>query len=101
MTLSEIRELLAFRDNPQANCDWVGTLVQKHIANVEEQIESLTQLKAQLEHLQHKCSGGKQGGCGIIESLSDSGGCPFCEDFRCRSEQHAKQKGLQEITLSK
>lgn len=61
MTLSEIRELLAFRDNPKATCDWVGTLVQNHIANVEEQIESPTQLKAQLEHLQHKCSGGKNG----------------------------------------
>ncbi|MBB5142175.1 Cd(II)/Pb(II)-responsive transcriptional regulator [Desulfovibrio intestinalis] len=99
MTLSEIRELLAFRDTPKANCDWVGTLVQKHIVNVEEQIESLTQLKAQLEHLRHKCSKGKNGECGIIESLSDSKGCPFCEDFRCRSEQHEKQRRLQEIAL--
>lgn len=93
MTLSEIRELLAFRDNPKVTCDWVGALVQRHIANVEEQIESLTQLKEQLEHLQHKCSGGKKEGCGIIESLSDSNGCPYCEDFRCRSEQQAKQIG--------
>lgn len=86
MTLSEIRELLAFRDNPSSNCGWVGTLVQKHIANVDEQIASLTQLKNQLEHLQHKCSGENNGKCGIIESLIDSKGCPFCEDFRCRSE---------------
>lgn len=97
MTLSEIRELLAFRDNPKANCDWVGTLVQRHIASVEAQIESLTQLKAQLENLRHKCTGSEKGGCGIIASLSDSSGCPFCEDFRCRSEQQTKHKGLQEI----
>ena len=91
MTLSEIRELLAFRDKPQASCDWVGTLVQKHIVNVEEQIKSLIQLKAQLEHLQHKCSGGKNEECGIIKSLSNSTGCPFCEDFRCRSNEQREK----------
>jgi len=90
MKLSEIRELLAFKDNPQANCDWINKLVEQHIDNVTEQIQSLTQLKEQLEFLLHKCSGGKKTGCGIIESLSDMDSCPFCEDFRCRTERKGR-----------
>ena len=74
MKLAEIRELLAFRDHPTRSCDWINTLVQRHIDNVEAQIASLTQLKAQLEQLLHAC--------GILESLSAP--CPYCEDLRCR-----------------
>ena len=91
MALSEIRELLAFKDNPKASCDWVTTLVEDHIANVEEQMRSLSQLKEQLEALRHKCSGGKHGDCGIIESLSGGDGCPYCEDLRCKQQNEAKQ----------
>ena len=69
MKLAEIRELLAFRDHPTRSCDWINTLVQRHIDNVEAQIASLTQLKAQLEQLLHACSGGSAGRCGILESL--------------------------------
>lgn len=83
MKLSEIRELLAFRDDPNTSCDWINTLVEKHIASVSEQIESLTHLKGHLEQLLHKCSGGHKDSCGIIASLSDAHACPLCEDFRC------------------
>ncbi|CAK7040384.1 MAG: Mercuric resistance operon regulatory protein [Desulfovibrio sp.] len=91
MKLSEIRELLAFKDSPVADCAWINTLVASHIQNVTEQIESLTRLKEQLETLQHKCSGGKKGGCGIVESLSHEDGCPYCEDLRCRAEHERCQ----------
>lgn len=96
MKLSEIRELLAFKDKPHTDCSWIGSLVEKHIESVAEQIGSLTQLKKQLEALRHKCSSGKNGVCGILESLTEADGCPYCEDFRCHSEQHAKQRALQE-----
>lgn len=91
MKLSEIRELLAFKDNPTANCDWINTLVEQHIDNVAEQIESLTLLKGQLEQLLHNCSGGKRDGCGILQSLTCETGCRFCEDFRCREEARRKK----------
>ena len=98
MKLSEIRELLAFKDKPKADCGWIGSLVAKHIDNVTEQIESLTRLKKELEGLQHKCLTGKDG-CGILESLTQADGCPYCEDFRCRIESQAKHKNLKEITI--
>ncbi|CAK7041520.1 MAG: hypothetical protein DELT_02846 [Desulfovibrio sp.] len=88
MKLVEIRELLAFKDNPKADCSWIGSLIANHIVNVTEQIESLTALKEQLELLQHKCSSSEHGGCGILESLSDRDKCPYCEDFRCKGSLH-------------
>lgn len=89
MKLSEIRELLAFKRDPKADCGWINTLVEEHIANVSEQIASLTQLKEQLEELLRKCSGGRKSGCGIIKSLGEADSCPFCEDFRCKETGHA------------
>ena len=86
MTLSEIRELLAFRDNPKNNCEWVGSLIAEHVKKVDEQIESLVKLKDQLQHLLHSCAVGENGTCGIIESLSHEEGCPFCENLRCRQQ---------------
>lgn len=92
MKLSEIRELLAFKDRPARNCGWINTMVEKHIDNVNEQIESLQQLKETLEHLLHQCSGGKGAECGILESLLHVERCPFCEDFRCKDDGHNDHK---------
>lgn len=92
MTLSEIRELLAFKDNPRADCGWINTLVETHLADVAEQIDSLTHLKSDLEQLLHKCSGGNTGECGILESLSHEDSCPYCEDLRCHRKEQDSQK---------
>lgn len=89
MTLVEIRELLAFKDAPKADCDWINALIETHIANVDEQITSLMRLKEHLVGLLHKCSGGKTDDCGILKSLNDTGGCPYCEDMRCRNAEPA------------
>ena len=34
MNLAEIRNLLAFKDNPTVSCAWINELVDKHIADV-------------------------------------------------------------------
>ena len=47
LKIAEIRELLAFRDQPHQGCGWVGELVERHIAAVSEQIEALTALRDQ------------------------------------------------------
>lgn len=86
MKLSEIRELLAFKDNPKTDCGWINNMIEGHIANVTEQISSLTHLKGHLEELLHKCSGKHKHGCGILESLNEAETCPYCEDSRCRAE---------------
>lgn len=83
MKLSEIRELLAFKDNPKADCSWINTMIEGHIAGINKQIASLTHLKGHLEGLLKKCSGSASSGCGILKSLHDAASCPYCEDSRC------------------
>lgn len=83
MKLSKIRDLLAFRDNPKADCGWINSMIKGHIANVSEQIASLSHLKAHLEDLLHKCSGGENEECGILKSLNEAESCPYCEKEGC------------------
>lgn len=87
MNLAEIRDLLAFRDSPAPSCAWINELVEKHIANVEEQIASLQHLKEHLEGLRHTCDGDHSHGCGIIASLDKDAPCPCCEGLHCRLER--------------
>lgn len=72
MTLNEVRALLALRDQPNHGCDDVNTLLESHIAKVEERIDSLQQLKQQLQSLLYRCSGDHSiGTCEIIRGLSE------------------------------
>ncbi len=89
MTLAEIRELLAFKDHPTVNCDWIHSLIERHIANVDQQIASLTHLKKHLQSLLHKCSGGKRSECSILVSLNQGESCPYCENLRCGHQARA------------
>ena len=84
MKLSEIRDLLAFSDNPTVSCDWVNDLIKQHIESVEKQINDLTHLKKHLESLYHKCDGGKKSDCGIIKSLIDGENCIYCQKNKCK-----------------
>ena len=91
MNLAEIRELLAFRDNPTVSCDWINSLVERHIANVDAQIAALTHLRQHLQELLGKCSGGRRGGeCGILASLNSGEECPYCKNLACG---HAASNG--------
>ena len=81
MQLSEVRELLDFKDKPTRQCDWINGLIARHIANVDEQLASLEHLKEHLELLSQKCSGGKRSECGIIESLNKGASCPRCDSL--------------------
>ena len=89
MNLAEIRELLAFKDNPTVSCAWINDLVDKHIADVEQQIASLQHLKTHLEALRRTCSGDHREGCGIINSLDHDSPCSCCGDVHCQLNEHA------------
>jgi Cd(II)/Pb(II)-responsive transcriptional regulator len=70
MTLDEIRRLLAFRDAPDADCEGVNTLLDKHIAHVTTRIEELKGLQIQLAQLRQQCGEARQTSqCGILREL--------------------------------
>lgn len=85
MALSDIRQLLAYKDNPQAGCELAQSIVRNHIANVHEQIESLVRLELQLEQLLD-CAR-TQPGRGIIDSLNKGNSCP---DWACHRQQEVQ-----------
>ena len=87
MNLAEIRELLAYRDAPTPSCSWINELVERHIAKVQEQIDSLLALKEHLEALRHTCSGADGQPCDIVHKLSHGESCPCCEGLHCRLER--------------
>jgi DNA-binding transcriptional MerR regulator len=51
LTLGEIRQVIAFRDNGQAPCAHVSDLLQRHAADLEVRILELQQLRGELRHL--------------------------------------------------
>lgn len=93
MNLTEIRDLLAFKDNPTVSCAWINDLVERHIADVEAQIASLEHLKTHLEALRRTCDGENHQGCGIIDSLDHGTPCPYCETWDCRAAGSASRSG--------
>lgn len=70
MTLEEIKQLLRFRDVPQAECGAAHALIDEHIAHIGERIAELEQLQGQLQTLRRQCQPiGAAKKCGILDRL--------------------------------
>ena len=77
MTLEEIRTLLRFRDDPQADCAEVNALLDAHIGHVATRIRGLRQLEKQLKALREQCAGGGDAAhCGILVDLAQAASAP-------------------------
>jgi Cd(II)/Pb(II)-responsive transcriptional regulator len=75
MTLDEIRVLLRFKDDPDADCGDVNALLDEHIGHVAARIRSLRQLEKQLKALRLQCAGAEGAAhCGILGGLSQVAG---------------------------
>ncbi|NCB56241.1 MAG: Cd(II)/Pb(II)-responsive transcriptional regulator [Gammaproteobacteria bacterium] len=71
MRLAEIRTLLSLRQMPKQDCTEVNLLLDAHIANIEERINDLTNLRTHLFALRGKCAGMRPTeSCGILNGLS-------------------------------
>lgn len=69
-SLSEIKELLAFRASENGTCADVRRQAVEKIADIEQKIRSLQAMRGALSGLVAQCSGnGPLTGCPILESL--------------------------------
>jgi MerR family copper efflux transcriptional regulator len=56
LTLAEIRSVLAIRDGGQAPCHHVTSLIDQHLAQVEQRLAELAQARGALRDLKHRAS---------------------------------------------
>jgi MerR family copper efflux transcriptional regulator len=56
LTLGEIRQVIAFRDDGQAPCAHVNELLQRHAADLEVRIRELQQLRGELRQLAERAT---------------------------------------------
>jgi MerR family transcriptional regulator, copper efflux regulator len=56
LTLGEIRQIIAFRDNGQAPCAHVTDLLRRHAADVEARIAELQRLRGELRLLAERAA---------------------------------------------
>ena len=56
LTLGEIRQVIAFRDNGQAPCAHVTELLQRHAAGLDQRIRELQQLRGELGQLAERAA---------------------------------------------
>jgi DNA-binding transcriptional MerR regulator len=65
-----IRDLLALADQPDQPCHAVDAITRRHILEIEQRIERLSALRAELEHVLAQCARGKIADCNILDSLA-------------------------------
>ena len=72
LSLPEIRQLIDLRGSPEARCDEVNQMIDRHIDQVEERIKELDGLMRQLVELRSHCASDRTvEQCGILNDLSD------------------------------
>jgi Cd(II)/Pb(II)-responsive transcriptional regulator len=70
MTLDEIRVLIDLRQVSAQDCGEVNTLLDEHIAHVNERIRELRGLQKQLKELRARCAApSAMTDCGILDGL--------------------------------
>ncbi len=73
MSLDEIRVLLRWRAQPEADCGAVNALLDEHIGHIATRIRELRALEKQLKALRAQCRDVRDTAhCGILSGLSDA-----------------------------
>ncbi|MDO5691426.1 MAG: Cd(II)/Pb(II)-responsive transcriptional regulator [Pseudomonadota bacterium] len=71
MSLNEIRTLLAWRDQPDADCGAVNDLLDEHIGHIATRIRELRALEKQLKALRAQCRVVRDTAhCGILTGMA-------------------------------
>ncbi len=72
MSLGEIRTLLDWRDQPDADCGAVNALLDEHIGHIATRIRALRALERQLKDLRAQCRHvSDTAHCGILTGLAE------------------------------
>ncbi|MEQ1771403.1 MAG: Cu(I)-responsive transcriptional regulator [Devosia sp.] len=75
-SIDEIRNLLKLWGDRRRSARDVKTLTLKHIAELDQKIALLGEMRSTLAHLAHCCDGGHRPDCPIIDSLAGAAPVP-------------------------
>ncbi|QEH46850.1 Cu(I)-responsive transcriptional regulator [Aggregatibacter actinomycetemcomitans] len=70
-SLQQIAQLLQLQDNPQRNSREVKKLTAQHIETLNDQIQALQKMVAELQRWHDNCQGNDCPECSILEGLSE------------------------------
>ncbi len=73
--IDAIRALLALQDHPDQSCDAADQIARARLVEVDQRIDSLTALRAELQRMVVSCAHGRVDQCRVIEILADHGQC--------------------------
>ena len=73
--VKRIEELLSLWRNRRRESARVKALAQAHIAELDQRIREMTEMRRTLEHLAEACHGDDRPDCPILEGLSEGGHC--------------------------
>jgi len=95
MSLQEIRTLLAWRDQPDADCGAVNALLDEHIGHIATRIRELRALERQLKALRAQCrQASDTAHCGILSGLTQPGAAPAPVPAAARHVHGVHGRGL-------
>ena len=87
MSLTEVRELLRVRDDPQADPHAADRVLDAHIEHVSHRIRELRALERQLKALRARCASGAHADeCGVLTGLAEA--APDLPDTARRAARH-------------
>ncbi|MDR1934418.1 MAG: Cd(II)/Pb(II)-responsive transcriptional regulator [Candidatus Accumulibacter sp.] len=93
--LPEVRLLRRFHMNSELACDEVNRLVDRQIARIHQQIESLRLLEGQLRALRRTCDAShKAGQCGILRNLARAAAGEGCPCHAARAGNPARRQSI-------
>ena len=73
--IDAIRTLLTLQDDPHQPCATADAIARARLTEVQQRIDSLTALKAELEAMIESCRHGEIAECRVIEILADHSQC--------------------------
>jgi Cd(II)/Pb(II)-responsive transcriptional regulator len=79
MSLEDIRTLQHFQSKPELACDQINAMLDRHLQQTEQQIQSLQRLQKQLQTLREACHTqmtARQ--CGILQNLQSAASGSEC-----------------------
>ncbi|HJV86737.1 MAG TPA: Cu(I)-responsive transcriptional regulator [Noviherbaspirillum sp.] len=69
-SLEQIKELLSLWEDPHRASADVKAIAQEHVAQLEQRIRELSEMRDTISHLAHACSGDSRPECPILQNLA-------------------------------